>query len=401
MIDTQIIYMLRQSFSFDLKGASHFSVLLWLLIIGCQQSNVGNFPDANGVYHVFPGDDIQKALDAAAQSETAKRVLVHDGTYRPLAPAQALIFFNAIHDGIILEAEGNVILTATNPDIADRSAASYPATVNHVVYFGDGISRNTIFRGFRITGANNFVTRSDKPFCIERLPSGSPLNKKIFFYSDGGAIKIFGRSYPTIENAEIYNNYASPCAGGVSVENQGFNQDAPVLRNCIFRNNRCQVTGSAVDILPGGNAVLENCLFVNNISNTGEDYIGQRTGNEYNKKHGSGALTVFRRSRVEVTRCTFTGNWNGVDDKGTENIYRDCIFWQNIASGGISEGDRYEIDIVNGRGVSGCWIEGRIIDLRQTIDPKINVLHAPDPKFDKYYVPLAKEYSEVGYRPVK
>ena len=102
--------MLRQSFSFDLKGASHFSVLLWLLIIGCQQSNVGNFPDANGVYHVFPGDDIQKALDAAAQNKTAKRILVHDGTYRPLAPAQALIFFNAIHDGIILEAEGDLSL---------------------------------------------------------------------------------------------------------------------------------------------------------------------------------------------------------------------------------------------------------------------------------------------------
>jgi len=401
LTDTRLNCLSRYAFSVDRKRSLNLSILLWLFVIGCHQSSPANFPDANGVYHVYSGDDIQKAIDAAAQSKTAKRVIVHAGTYRPVAPAQALIFFNAIHDGIILEAEGKVILTAANPKIADRSAASYPATVNHVVYFGDGISRKTVFRGFRITGANNFVTRSDKPFCIERLPSGSPLNKKIFFYSDGGAIKIFGRSYPTIENAEIYNNYASPCAGGVSVENQGFNQDAPILKNCIFRNNRCQVTGSAVDILPGGNAVLENCLFVNNISNTGEDYIGQRTGNEYNKEHGSGALTVFRRSNVEVVRCTFTGNWNGIDDKGAGNIYRDCIFWQNISAGGISTGDRYEIDIVDGRGVSGCWIEGKIIDLRNTIDPEINVLHAPDPQFDDNYVPLAKEYSEVGYRPAK
>ena len=285
--------------------------------------------------------------------------------------------------------------------IAGRSAASYPAVVNHVVYFGDGISRKTVFRGFNITGANNFVTRSDKPVCIEQLPKNSPLQKKIFYYSDGGAIKIFGRSYPTIDGIEIYNNYASPCAGGVSVENQGFNDQSPLLKNCIFRNNRSQVTGSAVDVLPGGNAVIENCLFVNNIANTGKDYIGQRSGSEYNKTHGSGALTVFRRSRAKVIRCTFTGNWNGVDDKGTANIYRDCIFWQNISPGGISEGKRYEIDILDGTGVRGCWIAGEIIDLRNSINPETNVLHAPNPQLDKSYTPLAKEYSAVGYRPVK
>jgi hypothetical protein len=51
--------------------------------------------------------------------------------------------------------------------------------------------------------------------------------------------------------------------------------------------------------------------------------------------------------------------------------------------------------------VRGCWIDGEIIDLRNTINPETNVLHAPNPQFDKSYTPLAKEYSEAGYRPVK
>ncbi len=375
------------------------SVISSLIFIGCRNPTPSNFSDSSGAYHVYPGDSIQNALDAAARSNTAKRVIVHAGTYRPTVRAQALIHFNAVHDGITLETDGQVTLTAANPDIADKGAASYPAVVNHVVYFGDGISRKTIFRGFRITGANGFITRAEKPICIERLPTGSPLKQRIFFYTDGGGIKIFGRSYPTIEDVDLYNNYASPCAGGVSVEHQGFNQEAPLMKNCIFRNNKCQVTGSAVDVLPGGNLVLENCLFVENIANTGEDFVGQIMRSEYNKEHGSGALTVFHDSKAEVIRCTFTGNWNGVDDKGTANVYQDCIFWQNTSPGGISKGDRYEIDIVDGSGVSGCWIEGKILDLRKSINPETNVLHAPDPKFDENYVPQASEYSGVGYRP--
>ncbi len=375
------------------------AIALIISTTGCTNNKSKQFPDSEGIYHVYPGESIQRALNAAAESKNAKHVIVHSGIYSSNDHAQALIYFNSVHDGITLEADGQVTLTSANPKIADRSAESFPAVVNHVVYFGDGVSRKTVLRGFNITGANNFVTRADEPVCIETLPSASPLKKKIFFYSDGGAIKIFGRSYPTIDSVNIYNNYASPCAGGVSIENQGFNEQAPLLKNCIFRNNRSQVTGSAVDVLPGGNAVIENCLFVNNIANTGEDYIGQRSGNEYNKKHGSGALTVFRRSKAKVIRCTFTGNWNGVDDKGVANTYRDCIFWKNISAGGISKGSRYEIDIVDGTGVRNCWIKGNIIDRRNTINLEINVLDAPDPRFDKNYTPLAEEYSEVGYRP--
>ena len=81
------------------------------------------FDAATSSYHVYPGGRIQDALEAAARDPENKTVLVHAGTYRPAAPGQALIWFNARHDGITLEAIGDVTLTAANPALADRRRA--------------------------------------------------------------------------------------------------------------------------------------------------------------------------------------------------------------------------------------------------------------------------------------
>jgi hypothetical protein len=355
--------------------------------------------DTQARYDVRPGDDIQAALDRAAADPVRKVVRVHAGTYRPRRQGQAFVWLNARHDGITLEAAGEVVLTAANPAIADPAAESYPAVVNHVVYFGDGISRGTVLRGFKITGANNFVIRAEDPGPIQPDVGLPQLAKRLFFYSDGGGIKIFGRSYPTIENVEVYDNYSSPCGAGVSIEHRGFNQHSVLLRNAIFRNNRAQVTGAAVDVLRGSAVTIENCLFVGNVSNTGVDYIGTAEGKGYNAEHGSGALTVFPLSRVRVNRCTFTDNWNGVDDRSIGSFYTNSIFWMNNHAGGISPGGRYEIDIADGSRVLGCFIRGDTDDLRGTVDASRNVLGAPDPEFDAAYRPRAAAYAEVGYRP--
>jgi hypothetical protein len=351
----------------------------------------------DGGYHVFPKTAIQDALEAAARDPVNKTIYVHAGTYRPRARGQALIWLNARHDGIRLEAVGDVTLAAGNPEIADQRAPSYPAVVNHVVYFGDGISRKTVLRGFKITGANNFTMGSGEKSPIE----SDEIRKTPFFFTDGGGIKIYARSYPTIERIEVADNYSSPCGGGVSVEHLGQVQDAATFRDCIFRNNRTQTTGSAIDLLHGSAAVIENCLFVGNIANMGVDYVGLLTGGEYHPENGSGAMTVFEGSRAEVRRCTFTGNWNGVDDGGTGSTYADTIFWKNNLAGGISPGSRYELDIANADGVRGSFIGGDLNDLRGTINRQANTLDPPDPQFDAQFVPQAPQYRAVGYRPMK
>jgi Right handed beta helix region len=348
-------------------------------------------------FHVSPAGQIQDALEAAAKDPVKKMVFVHAGTYRPRVKGQALVWFNARHDGITLEAVGDVILTAANPEIADPRAPSHPAVVNHVVYFGDGVSRKTVFRGFKITGARNFTTGSGEKSPIE----SDDLRKTAFFYTDGGGIKIYARSYPTIDSVEIYENYASPCAGGVSVEHLGQTQDSALFRNCIFRDNVTQTTGSALDLLQGSAATLENCLFVGNVSNMGVDYVGLLGGAEYLPENGSGAMTVFEESRATVSRCTFTGNWNGVDDNGTGSTYVNSIFWNNTLKGGISSGSRYELDITDGSGVRGSFIHGDINDLRGRINKDANTFDPPDPRFDAQFAPRASQYAAVGYRPVK
>jgi hypothetical protein len=199
---------------------------------------------------------------------------------------------------------------------------------------------------------------------------------------------------------EIYDNETSPCGGGVSVEHRNYNRNAVLFKDCIFRNNRCQVTSSALDILPGSSAAVINCLFVDNIANKGIDYVGRKTGNEYNKENGSGALTVFAGSRVLVERCTFTGNWNGVDDKSKGSRYTSCIFWKNNRTGGISPGGRYEMDILDGTGVANCFLNGDTEDLRGKLDATRNTMPAPDPLFDERYVPKSLAYDGIGYRPV-
>ena len=353
----------------------------------------------DGAYQVYPGEEIQPVLEMASRDSENKTVLVHEGTYHPVRPGQALIWFNRRHDGITLAAQGRVVLTAANPEIADPSAHSFPAVVNHVVYFGDGISPATVLRGFEITGANNFVITDEGEGSVEGDAALPELTKDTFFYSDGGGIKIFGRSYPTLERLIVRDNYTSPCGGGVSVEHRGFNNRAVTFRDSIFKDNRTQITGAAIDLLPGSAAIIENCLFVGNIANTGPDYLSKQ-GDEYQKESGSGALTVFAGSKVWVRDSTFTGNWNGVDDKGAANIYTDSIFWRNEIEGGISKGPRYELDILDGSNVRGCMIGGAVPDVRGTVSVTENEVAAPDPIFDAEFVPRNAAYGAVGYRPV-
>lgn len=374
----------------------------WLVGLALLLGSLACAPDRPDELHVHPGDSIQAALDAMADSGARGRVVVHAGTYRPEREGQALVWFNARHDGITLEAEGQVTLTAVNPDVVKSSRRGYPAAVNHVVYFGDGIGPGTVLRGVHITGANDFVTRKEADPPVQPEIDHPRLKKAQFFYTDGGGIKVFGRSYPTIERVVVHDNYASPCGAGVSVEHRGFTDQAVVFRDCIFRDNVSPLTGAGVDLLDhklGSSAVFENCLFVGNRSNELMDDRARRLG-QWKPRHGCGALTVFTHSKVRMDRCTFVGNRNGIDDSARGNSYTRSIFWANTLAGGWPMGGRYELDLADGGGVSDCFIGGGLADLNGVLDGERNDLAAPDPDFDEAFRPRNPAYADVGYRPV-
>jgi len=345
-------------------------------------------------YHVHPGDSIQEALQQAATNQVNKVVKVHAGEYRPSSKRQALVWFNKMHDGIRLEAVGPVTLTAANSQLALPSEPGFPAVVNHVVYFGDGISSNTVLKGFRITGANSFVTKVG----TREMEPNRTILKNHFFYSDGGAIKVFGRSYPTIRNIEVVDNFTSPCGAGISVQHQGFKQDSVLIENCVFLRNRAQGTGSAIDLLAGSSARILNCLFVGNVSNTGEDPVAKASGER--PFVNNGVLTIFWKSSAVVQDCTFTGNRNGVDDMGGESSYANCLFVDNRLDAGLKGMPRYELAVNAGARVSGCFINGTLHDVRGDVSATNNVLNAPPPRFDTNWIPQAPEYKNAGYRPV-
>lgn len=357
---------------------------------------------------VLPDGDIQAAIEEVARWSGKGTVRVHAGTYRPKAPGQALIYFNARHDGITVEAVGNVVLTAENREISDPGRPGYPAVVNHVVYFGDGITRATTFRGFKVTGANGFILGPQDLITVRTtedltksaqyesnahspIESNNNLPKSHYFYADGGGILVYGRSYPTIENVEIYNNYSSVCGGGASVQYpRGEISDAVLFKNCVFRGNRAAVSGSAVDLLiPGSSAVFENCLFVGNLSNT-DLCMGDKVA--------YGALSVFPGCRATVSRCTFTGNRNGVDDRGAGSTYSDTIFWRNDTAGGKCETDRFEIHVASPGQVSGCVIGGKSGSVPAEVSRSENTLESPDPAFDDAFHPHHEAYTTAGCR---
>jgi hypothetical protein len=368
------------------------------------------FFEPRHVFDVYPGQNVQTALESAARLTGKRTVRVHAGTYRPESPGQALIYFNARHDGITLEAVGDVVLTAANPDIADPSSPAYPAVVNHVVYFGDGISSATTLRGFKITGANGFEsgpadlkmirTRDDlekssayRSIVPSPIESNDRLRKTHYFYSDGGGILVYGRSFPTIEGVDVSENYSTVCAGGVSVQHSaGTFRGSVLFKDCVFRDNRAAVSGSGVDLLTAGSwAVFENCLFAGNLSNTAIDPSGGP---------GFGALTVMPGCRAVVKACTFTGNRNGVDDRGEASSYSDSIFWRNTREGGASPPGRYELLVGSADGVAGCFISGSSVgDPLGRVSRSANTFECPDPGFDAGFQPHNAAFKGVGYRP--
>jgi len=85
---------------------------------------------------------------------------------------------------------------------------------------------------------------------------------------------------------------------------------------------------------------------------------------------------------VLVRHSTFTGNWYGVDDHSGGGLYVDSIFWHHTASGGTSLLGRYEMDLLDGTQIVGCYVGGATASLRGSIEPVDNRLAAPDPRFD-------------------
>jgi len=163
---------------------------------------------------------------------------------------------------------------------------------------------------------------------------------------DGGAIRCFNNSSPTIRNCIITQNFAQGRAGGIYC-----GTSSPTIKNCIITDNvatrgygaaiacfydssptitNCIITGnSAVGYHHGGgiychdhsNAIINNCLISSNSAG-----------------HRGGGLSAYWSSPV-LTNCTVIGNT--AEEGGGISSFREsnpsvinCIVRDNIAADG-------------------------------------------------------------------
>lgn len=366
-----------------------------LTFAGCDEAShrAKEDPASEGPVVVAPGEDLQAALDRAANATVDRRLILLPGVHQSARTRFSLLALTKKHDGVVVEGETGAVLSAGSPNNPNRT------TVSHVVYCGHGLTSETKLRNLTIRDAKGLLTSAGIP--QEDFGSESAtLKQGLFFQLDGGALKIFGNSYPVFDNILFEENSTKLCGGAVSVEHQGVCSSAVEFRNCRFIGNRCPATGSAVDVLQGSSVRLKNCLFVDNVGNYGMEEVQLRFGLTYNEEHGSGALTVFPGSKAEVIRCTFLNNWNGVDDHGIGSRYDGCLFINNGSTDGTRPGHTYEMDVVESDVVHNCVFHAEHPDLRGTISRDLNSFVAAEPSLNAAFAPTEDEYREVGYRPL-
>lgn len=373
------------------------SALAFFVLFGCDRSDTAPPVSASvvkpidGPVFVEPGQNLQSAIDSAAAATEDRRLVLRPGVYQTEVKQFCLLALTSQHEGVIVDGMAGAELSARSAQHPDQ------ATVAHVIYCGHGLTSRTIVRNLKVTGAlglatNSRVPREDFGQFAGRLKQG------LFFYMDGGAVKVFGQSSPVFENIEFADNETRLCGGAVSVEQQGLRDEPVIFRSCRFLRNRCPATGSAVDILEGSSARLENCLFADNVGNYGMDSVLAEFGLSYNEKHGSGALTVFPNSTAIVDRCTFTGNWNAIDDHGYGSRYTNSIFVSNSVSDGSRPGHPYEVDIVQKDVVHQCIFQSEHVDLQNTVNVEQNTFTNERPEFDEDFVPANPQYRAFGFR---
>src|SRR5256885_11508798 len=125
-------------------------------------------------------------------------------------------------------------------------------------------------------------------FCV--LWMAISLYSAFFFFNDTATTEIYTLS--------LHDALPISCGAGLSVQQQGFNQTPVLIENCVFLRNRAQGTGAAIDLLAGSSARIINCLFVGNVSNTGEDVVAKNSGER--PFVNNGVLTIFWNSGAEV-----------------------------------------------------------------------------------------------------
>jgi len=141
---------------------------------------------------------------------------------------------------------------------------------------------------------------------------------------DGGAVYLTGGFGTSFTDCTFRDNEGD-LTGGVAADHA-----SPLIQGCFFENNYAEVAG-AIYIAPGGPALIEDCLFIDNgaylgpIVVRGDDVIIRRTTVFDCVGEFGGAIVCERGSSGVIEECVLYGNESL--EGGAALWFMDSVDW--------------------------------------------------------------------------
>jgi hypothetical protein len=255
-----------------------------------------------GTIHVYPGDSIQTAINAATDAD---EIVVHPGTYT---------------ERIDLQGKAIVLRSLSGPQLTTIDGQQGGT----VVTFHAGEGPDTVLEGFTIRGGagsyegGGILVSSCSPTlrdCIVR-DNEAQYGGGIFVYCDS----------PSVMRCTFENNTAGASAGALYNYGLPGQMGGAVVTDCTFSNNEAQNNGGAARNWDS-NPIFVRCTFYANISR----YAGAGVAN------GGMSAPVFTDCIFDFNRTdTFFGLWDcyggGVANTDTVHpVFVNCVFTYNQA----------------------------------------------------------------------
>jgi hypothetical protein len=312
--------------------------------------------DATGSPYIVEGDLLVHP-DSALTITSGTSVLFR-GEFRIEILGQLLVQGTEIAPvSFAPETEGEkwkgLVFNSTDTSITDSSIVKYAmirdcyqnACLNVISSSRLRVSNSTI------RGGNSF--RGGGIRCISSHPLFDNLVVEYNTALDGAGISLEG-SAPVIRDCMIRQNYADGAGGGMVI----FNNSSPRLENCVIKNNFSFGSGGGVYI-NGSSPVFINCDLLENSGAAGG-------GSSYS----GGAVSVKLGSFTRFENCIFLDNNSNSHGAGiasfSPNEIINCLFAGNHAnvSGGalfLSSGNPVESMIINNTICENTSPEGAVL----------------------------------------
>lgn len=280
---------------------------------------------------------------ALAASVSGDEIWVAAGTYRPTSGTSRTVFFGlktgvAIYGGFAGgessrdQRDWTAHLTVATGDLLGNDSGSANLADNsYHVFVGTGALATAILDGFVVEGGNaNGASASN--------------------YDKGGGLLVVGSGAPMVRNCVFRGNRCSFGGGAAYVYTAG-----GTFADCRFENNVGGSYGGAFD-MNNVVATFERCAFVGNAAARAgacESYGSSQTkytncifsGNSATGTGGGGALWIGVSSAVTIRNSTFVANSatslaGGIINTSGTSTVSNSILWANTGPGGTTSANQ-------------------------------------------------------------